>query len=268
MAYNNPDNIISAGSYSESQTSSKWRNIVLTAKRAMITKEPTQDNQILFDGSEHELITPVEGKLGTPVYSLNRDGTYTANIPKASAVGEYTVWYYIKADQASGVEYDSEIHSAKAIILENAFGDHDGTQDDPYEISSALQWNFIATTLEENADLIEDKYYKFTNDITVSTPLGTAEHPFHGTVDGDGHTLTFNCIATGECCAPFSYAGSTTIMNLHIDGYILTDYKYAAGIVGYVKNNYGKNTYIKNCLCTVTINSTIDGEGRHGGLMV
>ena len=267
MAYNNPDNIISAGSYSESQTSSKWRNIVLTAKRAMITKEPTQDNQILFDGSEHELITPVEGKLGTPVYSLNRDGTYTANIPKASAVGEYTVWYYIKADQASGVEYDSEIHSAKAIILENAFGDHDGTQDDPYEISSALQWNFIATTLEENADLIEDKYYKFTNDITVSTPLGTAEHPFHGTVDGDGHTLTFNCIATGECCAPFSYAGSTTIMNLHIDGYILTDYKYAAGIVGYVKNNYGKNTYIKNCLCTVTINSTIDGEGRHGGLI-
>ena len=176
MVNNNPDNIVVKGSYSESDTNTNWKDYAFMAKRVVITKEPAYENQILSDGKEHELIPAVEGSLGTPMYSLTKDGTYTESIPKASAVGAYTVWYYVKADTAGGVKYDSELHSAKASIVANAFSQA-GTEQDPYLISSKLQWDFFVSLLAGNDSQIigqyAGKYYKLTNDLAVGTPLGT-----------------------------------------------------------------------------------------------
>ena len=87
---------------------------------------------------------------------------------------------------------------------------------------------------------------------------------FSGTYDGDFHTLTVNINAEQERAGAFrSTTGSAVIKNLIVRGTINTGAKFAGGIVGRANDN----TTIQNCETYVVINSTVDGDGTHGGII-
>ena len=166
-------------------------------------------------------------------------------------------------------DYDFTVSSSQAsyeVTVENAaVGD---SESDPMLINSAANWNTFAT-LVNNGDNFSGKFLKLTANISVSTMAGIdVFKSFQGTFDGDGKTLTFN-MGTAESpfgepyCAPFRHVMNATIKNLHVAGTIYTSEKKAAGFVG---ESLG-NLTLTDCISSVNINSSISGDGTHGGLV-
>ena len=129
-------------------------------------------------------------------------------------------------------------------------------------IRTAADWDAFAQALKYN-NLYSGKLVVLDADIEVSTIIGDEGHRFQGTFDGRGHTLTFNSNANEHYCAPFHHVDGATIKNLHVKGTINTSEKFAAGIVGHAKGN----VTISNCRSSIVINSTVKGDGTHGGLV-
>ena len=63
--------------------------------------------------------------------------------------------------------------------------------------------------------------------------------------------------------APFRYTKDATFKNLTVDGTIYAGAQYAGGVVG---NSLGNCTFI-NSHVSVTIDSSVEGEGGHGGFV-
>ena len=137
-----------------------------------------------------------------------------------------------------------------------------GTENDPYIIASTSDWDQLASSVSSGANYA-GKYFRQTENISVTTMVGNSSYKFSGTYDGAGHTLTLTTSAGGDFKAPFRYAQNATFMNLRTAGTINTVDKYAAGFVG---RSEGAITFI-NCRSSVTINSTRNGDGTNGGFM-
>jgi len=135
-----------------------------------------------------------------------------------------------------------------------------GSETDPYVISDTAGWNDLAAYVADGLST-EGMYFVLGDDISVTESVGTNATPFAGVFDGKGHTLTFNKTATGQNCAPFSMTSNAAFRNLHIDGTIETNHKFAGGLVGTAT---GTNT-VTNCRSSIVILSSIEGDGTHGG---
>ncbi|MBO4820906.1 MAG: hypothetical protein J5548_05515 [Prevotella sp.] len=130
-------------------------------------------------------------------------------------------------------------------------------------IGSTDDWNAFATNVA-NGTTYEGQVVHLVADITVSTMVGTSDHRFKGTFDGQGHLLTLaNLPATGQYCAPFRYVDGATIKNLHTTGKLTASDKYRSGLIGEIRNK----VTISNCWSSVTINSSVNGDGTHGGFI-
>ena len=130
-------------------------------------------------------------------------------------------------------------------------------------INSVDDWNTFAQSVT-NGTTYSGQTVQLTADISVSTMAGTENKCFAGTFDGQGHTITLNMTANRQFTSLFSYVDGATFQNLKVDGTINTGYKFCAGIVGAIV--YHGCTFT-NCVSDVTINSTINGDGTHGGLV-
>lgn len=143
----------------------------------------------------------------------------------------------------------------------------EGTELSPYLIGSATDWDNLAVNVALG-ETYSGKFFKLTNNITVSEMVGTDQNNhFAGTFDGDGYTLTFNK-GTADSrfaenfCAPFRYTRGASLKNLIIAGTIYTSAQFAA-----VLGNAHGDTYINNCRSSIVINSSISGDGTHGGFI-
>ena len=143
----------------------------------------------------------------------------------------------------------------------------EGTQASPYLIGSATDWDNLAVNVALG-ETYSGKFFKLTNNITVSEMVGTDQNNhFAGTFDGDGYTLTFNK-GTADSrfaenfCAPFRYTRGASLKNLIIAGTIYTSAQFAA-----VLGNAHGDTYIDRCRSSIVINSSISGDGTHGGFI-
>ena len=161
----------------------------------------------------------------------------------------------------NGILYDGAYYVA--FTLSGA-----GTEGSPYIISNASQWNDFATYVT-NGYTFDGKFVKLNADIEVSTMAGADDaNSFQGTFDGDGKTLTFTKGTSGSpfdenYCAPFRHVKDAVIKNLHVDGTINTSAQFAGGIVG----ESHRNLTITNCRSSVAINSSVSGDGTHGGFV-
>ena len=109
-----------------------------------------------------------------------------------------------------------------------------------------------------------DQTVKLTADISVSEMVGVSEtYSFQSTFNGDGHTLTVNYNSSANNAAPFSHVSNATIKNLHVAGTITTSAPFAGGIVS---ESHAALT-LTGCISSVNINSSIKGDGTHGGLV-
>lgn len=132
-----------------------------------------------------------------------------------------------------------------------------GTSANPFQIGSAEDWHTFVSWIGTGTNV--DKYYKLTADIAVEEMVGDDTHPFSGTFDGNGKTLTVNY--SGEYgLAPFYYTDGATIKNLTVTGSITTTaggyYQgYSAGLIYSNDKTYvDRNTTIQNV--TVSVNIT------------
>ncbi len=139
----------------------------------------------------------------------------------------------------------------------------EGTEVSPYLITTASDWNGLANNVTLGTTY-SGNYFKLTEDISVTTMVGLSNNNFNGIFDGDGHTLTINYTTAEEDCGPFHYTYGATIKNLITTGTINTSAKHAGGVVGH--NGTGKLT-LENVKSSVTINSTVNGNAEHGGLV-
>ena len=130
-----------------------------------------------------------------------------------------------------------------------------GTEDDPFLISNATEWNGFANGVT-NGTTYSGKFVKLTADISVTTMAGASDaNSFQGTFDGDGHTLTLNMSDfTEQYLAPFRYVGNATIKNLKTAGTRSTSGQYAGGLIANIVN--GSTVSIEGCVSSVTISST------------
>ena len=136
-----------------------------------------------------------------------------------------------------------------------------------YTVRTYVGWNLFCEAVN-GGNSYNGKTIKLDGDISVSTIAGASDHKFSGTFDGQGHTLTFNQGTSGspyssEYVAPFCYVNGATIQNLRTTGNIYTSKKYAGGIIA---NSVG-NVTLTNCRSSMVINSSVSGDGTHGGLI-
>ena len=143
-----------------------------------------------------------------------------------------------------------------------------GTEGAPFIISNTTDWNEFANFVNGKYTF-SGQFVKLSSNISVSNMAGSSDaKSFQGTFDGDGKTLTFNkgteeISFTEQYCAPFRHVKNATIKNLQVAGTIYTSAKKAAGIVG---ESHGALT-LTGCRSSIAINSSINGDGTHGGLV-
>ena len=167
------------------------------------------------------------------------------------------------------VDNENTIHSSANVgnidghTLQPLTGLHQNG--DVYTICDATGWDSFCDLLAGNDNtFFSGKTVKLEADISVTRMAGSSGHDFRGTFDGQGHTLTVNYNTSEQYAAPFrNVENGCVIENLIVAGKITTSAKNAAGIAA---NQYGTVT-IRNCRSSVTIQSSVNGDGTHGGFV-
>ena len=160
---------------------------------------------------------------------------------------------------------------SESLTLDATFSEPDAshfkqTGTDEYTIKTANGWNWFCYALNSGlvADGFSGKTVKLDADISSSEMAGMSGHPFKGTFDGQGNTLTFNLQASEGYSAPFHYTNGATISNLNVTGLIEgNDISPLAGLVGKATGNIT----ISNCHVSTQISTTHSGAAWHGGVI-
>ena len=160
---------------------------------------------------------------------------------------------------------------SESLTLDATFSDPDAshfeqTGTDEYTIKTANGWNWFcfATNYDLAPDGFSGKTVKLDTSVGSSEMAGTSSHPFKGTFDGQGNTLTFNLQASEGNSAPFHYTNGATISNLHVTGLIEgNDISPLAGLVGKATGNIT----IENCHVSTKISTTVSISAWHGGII-
>ena len=127
---------------------------------------------------------------------------------------------------------------------------------DCYEIASKADWQAFCALVEDGQTAVDAK---MTADVDLGEDIakvGTANKPYAGTFDGQGHTLKFNWNAgKDDRIAPFRCVKDATIKNLRTQGKITTKGDCLSGMVC---TAFGTTT-ISGCI------SDVDITGGNGG---
>ncbi|MCD8196580.1 MAG: tetratricopeptide repeat protein [Lachnospiraceae bacterium] len=159
------------------------------------------------------------------------------------------------------------------------FAEGSGTEDDPWQISTAGQLAYLAESVN-SGESYGYQYYILMADLNLAgiewTPIGTEEE-FRGEFDGNGHTIQGLYIT-----AEYEYTGlfgqisytEASISNLTLDGYISAVGKRGASIgmlVGEYSSSYSEDyIHVRNCVVSGTIEvSGYEGtsSGNVGGVL-
>lgn len=218
-----------------------------------------------YTGEDITVTPTVKDMDGNTVSSENYSVSFSPSPVKE--VGRYTMT--VTSNTANG--YSGTL-THQFEVAQNISGT--GTQEDPYLITSAEDWNLFAKSVGGGIDYSK-KYVKLTNDITISTMVGvcdeSGDRPFSGIFEGDNHTLTANITSTAtgddennQGVAPFHLIKQATIQNLIVAGNITSASKYAAGLVGWIDGK-SKDSNIKDCIVKATITTSADCAGGFVG---
>lgn len=218
-----------------------------------------------YTGEEVTVTPTVKDMDGNTVSSENYSVSFSPSPVKE--VGRYTMT--VTSNTANG--YSGTL-THQFEVAQNISGT--GTQEDPYLITSAEDWNLFAKSVGGGIDYSK-KYVKLTNNITISTMVGvcdeSGDRPFRGIFEGDNHTLTANITSTAtddnknnQGVAPFHLIKQATIQNLTVAGNITSASKYAAGLVGWIDGK-SKDSNIKDCIVKATITTSADYAGGFVG---
>ena len=196
-------------------------------------------------------------KFGETLTSLTVTGT-TTNYSIGSGITDNGSNTYTFTMPAEGVNIGATFSAPDASHFEQ--------NGDTYTIKTANGWGWFCFVT--NYDLVPDgfsgKTVKLATSVGSSEMAGTSGHPFKGTFDGQGNTLTFNLQASEGYSAPFHYTDGATISNLHVTGLIEgNDISPLAGLVGKATGNLT----IRDCHVSTQISTTVSISAWHGGII-
>ena len=158
-----------------------------------VTKAPTVEKLIYTGQSMALIVNSGVAEGGSFVYSMEKDGTYTSDIPTGKAAGEYTVWYKVKGDSNHN---DSEpvgvtatisyfTTDGAAALADTNKGEHDWYRStvtvlapEGFTISSVLDGTY-AKSFETNINgentyyLRQDTSGYITDAKTIQVPIDT-----------------------------------------------------------------------------------------------
>ena len=147
------------------------------------------------------------------------------------------------------------------------FSNGDGSENNPYVITTAAQLEQLATYVNDGNTAYNDKHYKLGNDLDVSNvewwrPIGNETKSFKGFFDGNNKTIKVANM-TGLYSGLFGYVQNGIIRNLGVC--ITDDYNsqlYQGGVVGY--NDGGT---ISNCYSTGLVEAGGMSSVTAGGIV-
>ena len=219
-----------------SKTMKAWETIYGPTLRDMPTDyQPTWD-KCTFSSSDESVVKPTgySPQLIFGGSGYGKTATITITIPQTNKYNEKKLTYTV-------------------------------TVDNEMRIASKDDWQTFANQMEAGNTSINAT---MTADVDLQTDVikvGNVNHPFTGTFDGGGHTLSMNWDIKYYETAPFLYtSGGATIKNLHTKGQITTG---ANGTSGLIDRVVGKTT-ISGCISEVDITSSYaDGTCGASGLV-
>ena len=215
------------------------------------------DGDYAWDGGSSELSNPYDAELNKGLEGTYDDDGWEDD--NGAAAG------------GSGGTCGAASKSGSAVNLVLWPTQGAGTEESPYLISSADDWNTFVTNVN-NGISFSGKVIKQTNDISVSNMAGGYQdddnyQPFSGIFDGGGYTLTINVSNQSRFAAPFKCVSGATIRNLHttgtIDGTGNSDGKLLAGLIGV---SFG-NTTITGCRSSMTLTTDFGEDAAMAGLV-
>ncbi len=150
--------------------------------------------------------------------------------------------------------------------IDDTYASGDGSQESPYQISTADQLTYLATQVNAGTSYT-DTYFKVTTDIDLNSeawaPIGSSSNPFSGTFDGDGNTIS-NLSITGsnDYQGLFGYISDATIENVNVQGSV-SGTSCIGGVVGLNYATSGQKGLVTNCSFTGSVN----GDYNVGGIV-
>ncbi len=152
------------------------------------------------------------------------------------------------------IELGIDLYATQTVAEDDSFGSD-------YDENAWHPGMTVYSAEDLQAALAENSNVKLGSDIVLTedwSPIGTAEAPFIGKLDGNGYTIS-NLTATGtDNVALIAYAGNNvTIKNLNLENVNISSDKYAAGVVG----TAGTGLVIDNVTVSGTINATSYAAG-------
>ena len=180
--------------------------------------------------------------------TANNDGTYTLTMTDAAPT----------------------ITATSADVWGVAAGADGTSEATAYTITTPAGLDLLAKMVNAGNGY-EDTYFKLGGNITYNrntennfTPIGKQSHPFRGTFDGKEKTisgLNIN-LSTTNYVGLFGITNDATIKNVKLDNSTIKGRNDVGGIVGYGSSSY---TTVENC--AVTINVSVTGAYRVGGIV-
>ncbi|ERK03212.1 hypothetical protein HMPREF1218_2155 [Hoylesella pleuritidis F0068] len=140
------------------------------------------------------------------------------------------------------------------------------TEKDCYEIASKADWQAFCALVEDGQTAVDAKMTKDVDLETDITMAGTANKPYAGTFDGQGHTLKIDWNAGSvNDVAPFGRVNGATIKNLRTEGSIRSDGYYLGGLIDEAA---GGNITVANCVSAVNITSSYTSDRCGAGGLI
>lgn len=140
-----------------------------------------------------------------------------------------------------------------------------GTEASPWLVRTASDWQQIDTNLKNGADFT-GKFFRLDNDLEINSCIGTDEaHPFTGTFDGSGYTLTIRITTDEDAMGAFAAIKGATIRGFRANGMLVAGV-CSGGLVGKVM---GTGNLVEDCYVKVDLNLKGNStNGSHGGGIV
>ena len=110
----NSDGMVESRAYSSAKAITEFTILANTS----LTTKPAAKN-LTYNGTSQALVTEGKAEGGDLLYSLEKTGEYTKNIPTAKDAGEYTVWYKVKGIDG---RKDIDADSVKVTIAKKTVG--------------------------------------------------------------------------------------------------------------------------------------------------
>lgn len=179
-------------------------------------------------------------------------------------------WFDAKSDGnkiAEGISIDKDVtYYAQWTRVEGSFTEGDGSEANPYIISTAEDMYLMAGKVNSGSEAYVDKWYKVKDEDTVFElsddwePIGTKSNPFMGTFDGNGALIRLNATS-----GLFGFIRESTIMNFQVGADVLGD-SMVGGVASYFA---GKRANVRETLTleNITVTGSVTGLSAVGGLL-